>query len=122
MLLSHGTMETHILLTAFLSRLSGTRQISQNPGTLGNRDQLRERLDLHLLHHLVAMRLDRALSRTQYVGNLLVGLAANDEFENFALARRQLRNMSAHAVQLVSLATQYLVMSQGPFNCAKKLL
>ena len=36
-------METHILLTAFLSRLSGTRQISQNPGTLrGVKRLLRE--------------------------------------------------------------------------------
>src|SRR5258705_5673162 len=114
-------MESRILLMNFLSRLPSTRQISQNPGTLGKRHQLREGLDLHLLHHPVAMRLDRALGRTQYDGNLLVGLAANNELEDLPLARRQLRNMGAHDVELVSLSTRYLVVSHGPFNCSKKL-
>ncbi len=69
-------METRFLLMSFLSRLSGTRQISQNPSTLGKGDQLGEGLDLQLLHHPVAMGLDRAFGRAQYVGDLLVGLVS----------------------------------------------
>ena len=86
---------------------------SSDSGPLGKGNQFRERLDLHLLHHPVAMGLDRALSRTQYVGDLLVGLAANDEFEDFSFARRQLRNMSAHDVELVSLATRCLMVAKA---------
>ena len=115
-------METRFLLMSFLSRLSGIRQISQNPSTLGKRDQLREGLDLQLLHYSVAMRLDRAFGRAQYVGDLLVGLAANDKIEDLALARRQRRDMSTHDVKLASLAARCLMVSQSPFNCTKKLL
>src|SRR6266481_1443775 len=115
-------METRFLLMSFLSRLSGTRQISQNPSTLGKGDQLGEGLDLQLLHHPVAMGLDRAFGRAQYVGDLLVGLAANDKIEDLALARRQRRDMSTHDVKLASLATRCLMVSQSPFNCTKQPL
>jgi hypothetical protein len=115
-------METRFLLMSFLSRLSGIRQISQNPSTLGKGDQLGEGLDLQLLHHPVAMGLDRAFGRAQYVGDLLVGLAANDKIEDLALARRQRRDMSTHDVKLASLAARCLMVSQSPFNCTKKLL
>ena len=115
-------METRFLLMSFLSRLSGTRQISQNSGPLGKRNQFGKGLDLQLLHHPVAMGLDRALGRAQYVGNLLVGLAANDKIEDLALARRQRRDMSTHDVKLASLAARCLMVSQSPFNCTKKLL
>src|SRR5439155_3837798 len=104
------------------SRLSGIRQISQNSGPLGKGDQFGKGPHLELFHHSVAMRLDRALGRAQYAGNLLVGLAANDEFEDFALARRQLRNMGTHDIELASLATHYLVVGQSPCDCTKKLL
>jgi len=80
-------MESRILLMNFLSRQPSTRRISQIPARSARENQLREGLDLHLLHHPVAMRLDRALGRTQYDGNLLVGLAANDELEDLPLAR-----------------------------------
>ena len=80
-------METQFLLTDFSTRLSVPDR-SRDSGPLGEGNQFRERLDLHLLHHPVAMGLDRALGRTQYVADLLVGLAANDEFEDFAFARR----------------------------------
>src|ERR1700675_4693826 len=99
-------MRTQILCSIFLS---GTRHISQNSGPLGKGDQLGESLYLHLLHHPVAMGLDRALGRTQYVADLLIGLAANDDFEHFALARRQRRDMRAHRIEPVSLAARCLM-------------
>jgi hypothetical protein len=40
------------------------------------------------------MGLDRAFGRAQRVGDLLVGLAANNQLEDFALARGQFRDMS----------------------------
>jgi hypothetical protein len=42
-------------------RQSGTRHKNADP--LGQRHKFRDRLDLHLLHHLVAMGLDGALGR-----------------------------------------------------------
>jgi hypothetical protein len=56
------------------------------------------------------MGFDRALGRAQHVGDLLVGLAANNQLEDFALARGQFRDMSAHNVQLVLHATRRLMM------------
>ena len=93
-------MRTQILLTTAQFVCPVTGHISQNSGPLGKGNQFGKRLDLQLLHHPVAMGLDRAFGRAQCVGDLLVGLAANDEFEDFALARRQLRDMSANDVQL----------------------
>src|SRR4051794_24879892 len=90
--------------------LSGTGHVSQNAGSLGERDQVREGLDLQPLHHPVAMRLDRAFGRAQYVGGLLVGLAANDEIKDLAFARRQLRDVSMHNVEFASVAAHDLMV------------
>jgi hypothetical protein len=56
-------------------------------------------LDLHFLHHPVAMGLDCPFGGAQRIGDLLVGLAANDEVEDFALARRQCRDMNTDGVR-----------------------
>ena len=63
------------------------------------------------------MCLDRTLGRTQYVADLFVGLAANDEFEDFTFARRQPRDMRTHRVELVSLATRCQMVRQSAFDC-----
>ena len=56
--------------------------------------------DLHFFHHPMAVGLDRALRRTQGVGGLLVGQAANDQLEDLPFARRQARDESANQIQL----------------------
>ena len=55
----------------------------------GKGDKFSQRLNLHLLHHPVAVCLDGALGRAELMGDMLVCLAANDKLENLALARRQ---------------------------------
>src|SRR5712691_2640167 len=60
---------------------------SQHAEPLGNRDRLGNRLDLELLHHRVAVRLDGALRGAEREGDLLVQLAADDEHEDFVLSR-----------------------------------
>ena len=45
-----------------LDRLLAVRCAAQDTGPLGERDQFCKRLDLHLLHHPLAMGLDGALS------------------------------------------------------------
>ena len=68
---------------------------------LGKRYKFRQGLGLHFLHHSVAVGLDGAFGRSQRVGDLLVGIAANDKVEDLPLTRRQSPEAGAHAVQLV---------------------
>src|SRR5580658_4338834 len=101
---------------------AGIRRVAQDTGALGKGDQFREGLDLHLLHHPVAMSLDRSLGCAQNVADLLVGLAANDEIKDFAFARRQRRNSRAHRVELVSLATRCQLVRESSPDRGKKIL
>jgi hypothetical protein len=56
------------------------------------------------------MGFDRAFGRAQRVGDLLVGLAANNQLEDLPLARCQFRDMSANNVQLVLQAARRLMV------------
>ena len=120
-LVSNGTIGTRNLRDR-LGRLSGARHSDQNANPLAKRDKFRQGSDLHFLHHPVAMGLDRAFGRAQRVGDLLVGLAANDMFEDFPLARRQCRDMSANDVQLALQATRRFMMRYSPLNGVKKVV
>jgi len=86
--LSHWTIETQKLFRDSLARLSVIRRTGQNAHPLGKGDKFRQGLDLHFLHHPLAMGLDGAFGCAQSAGDLLVGLAANDKVEDFPLARR----------------------------------
>jgi hypothetical protein len=66
--------------------------------SLGERHKFRQGSDLHFLHHPVAVGFNGPLGRAQRVADLLVGLTANDKLEDFALARRQRREMPANDV------------------------
>src|SRR5262245_12533560 len=61
----------------------------QNAEPLRDRDRLRQRLNLQLLHDGVAVGLDGAQRGAQLERDLLVELAADDQLENLCLARRQ---------------------------------
>ena len=91
-----GTESSHFALPCSSCRIPGV----QDTNPFGKRDKFGQRLNLHLLHHPVAMSFDGAFGRAQFVGDMLVGLAANDKFENLALARRQRRDMCANDVEL----------------------
>jgi hypothetical protein len=69
-----------------LGRLSAVGCAAQDADPLGKGDKFRQRLDLHFLHHPLAVGLDRALGCAQRVADLLVGLTANDKFEDFRAA------------------------------------
>ena len=58
----------------------------------------------------------KIVNLVQRAGDLLVGVAANDKFEDFPLARRQRRDMSANRVQLALQATRYFMTRQSPFD------
>ncbi|MET4036259.1 hypothetical protein ABMB68_007463, partial [Bradyrhizobium sp. RT4a] len=96
--------------------------VVQNADPLGHRNQLGQALSLHLLHHHVAMGLDGALGRSQRVADLLVEFAANDQFENLPLARRQRREASANAVQGALLIAPCLLMCERLLNGAKQFI
>jgi hypothetical protein len=89
-----------------LGSLPGSRRKNADP--LGEGHKFRQGLDLHFLHHPVAMGLNGTFGPAQRAGDLLVGVAANDKFEDFPLARRQCRDMSANHVQLALQATRIL--------------
>ena len=76
--------EHHLLAVVVLARVEDKRA-----GAFSHRDEFGQRSDLGFFHHPLTMRLDGALGRAQRVGDLLVGLAADDQFEDVALARRQ---------------------------------
>ena len=79
-------------------------------------------LDLHFLHHSVAMGLDGPFGTAACAGNLLVGVAANDKFKNFPLTRRQCRDMSANDVQLALQGLRHFMMDNRPLDCLKKII
>ena len=80
-----------------LGRQSGSRR---NAGPLGKRYKFRQRPNLHLLHHPMAMGLDGPFGAAERAGDLLVGVAANDKVENLSLAWRQSPEKGAHASSL----------------------
>jgi len=101
------------MLRDSLGRMSVARH---NADPLGKGDKFRQGLDLHFLHHPVAMGLDRARRAAQRAGHLLVALTTNDKLEDLPLARRQFPNMSANQVQLGRLATRQFMMRYSPLN------
>src|SRR6202000_652207 len=62
---------------------------SQDANPLGDRNQLSQRLHLHLFHDLVAMGLDGAFRSTELYRDLFVDLAANHKFKHLSSAWRQ---------------------------------
>lgn len=103
-----------------LGRQSVSRPKNADP--LGKGDKFRQGSGLHFLHHPLAVGLDRALGCAQRVADLFVGPTANDKFEDFPLARRQSRDMSANHLKLDLSATRYFMTRYSPFDCAKKLV
>ena len=105
-----------------LGGLSAAGRAAQDPSSFSKGNEFSQGLDLHFLHHPVAMGLNGTFGPAQRAGDLLVGVAANDKFEDFPLARRQCRDMSANHVQLALQATRLVVMRNGASNCLKKLV
>src|SRR5262245_13345177 len=62
---------------------------AHDPELLSDQYQLGQRLNLKLLHYVVAMGLDRPLGRPQLVGDLLVEFAAYDQGEDLSLSRSE---------------------------------
>ena len=67
------------------------------------RNQLSERVHLHLLHHPVAMCFHGALGCSQLISDLLVDLSADDQTEDLSLTRCQGRDEPVKAIELASL-------------------
>jgi hypothetical protein len=68
------------LLIDWSGRLSGSPLKDADP--LCKRYEFRQGLDLHFLHHQLAMGFDRALGPTYRTSDLFVGLASNDKFNS----------------------------------------
>jgi len=56
---------------------------------LGYRNRLRERMSPQLLHHCLAVSFDGTLRCAEFMRDLLIELASNDESKNRALPRRE---------------------------------
>src|SRR5437667_5461459 len=69
------------------SRRPALLPLPEQAEALRDRDQFCQRLHFHLLHYLMAMRLDGTLGRSQFMGDLLVELTAHDETEHLAFSR-----------------------------------
>ena len=83
------------------NRLDWRSGSHKNAEPLAKGYKFRQGLDLHLLHHPLAMGLDSTLGTTQRASDLLVAVAANDKVENLPLAWCQSPETGAHAVQFV---------------------
>jgi hypothetical protein len=94
----------------------------QNADPLGQRNKLGQGPNLHLLHHLVAMGLDGPFGRSQRAGDLLVEIAANDQFEDLPLARRQLCETGANALQGPLLIAPCLLIRERLLKGAKQFV
>src|SRR3954454_13754230 len=70
----------------------------------------------------MAMRLDGTLGRSQFMGDLLVELAAHDETEHLAFARSKNCNQRLHLLDLVPLAACRRVTRQSALDDAEQLL
>src|SRR5437868_8827348 len=120
LLLSNGTITAAKMLRNWLGCLSATRHTARDADTFGKGDEFSQRLNLHFLHDPVAVSLDRALRGTQRSSGMLVGLAANNEFEDFPLAWRQFGEVSANHVQPDLPVTRHFMTRYSPFDCSKK--
>jgi len=69
----------------------GSPPARQDPHPFDQAGELRQRLDVHLVHHPGAVDLDRLQRRAELVGGLLVEPSGDDAVEDLALARRQAR-------------------------------
>jgi hypothetical protein len=83
-LLSHGTIGVRKLLKELTRPSVGCPTHRPRRRPLGKGDEFRYGSDLHFLHHPVAVGFDSTFGCTQRVREVLVGLAANDEFEDLA--------------------------------------
>src|SRR6185436_15893765 len=79
-------------------------------------NQFGKRSHLHLLHHLVAMRLHGALGCSQFMGDLLVDLAADDQIENLSFPGRQGRYKPAKGIEFVPLMVRGLIARHGALD------
>jgi hypothetical protein len=95
-------------------RASASRHKNTDP--LGKRNKLHQGSDLHFLHHALAVGFDCAFGRAPRVGGVLVGHAANDEFEDLPFARLQFPDTTASHVQLALRTTCRFMMRNGPFT------
>src|SRR5829696_7654697 len=85
-----SSQDLHIVLTCKIVRQpnavaeyrSGIAARIQHAKPFRVRNQFGERMNLHLLHHLVAMRFHRSLGRSQLKSDLLVDLATDDQIKN----------------------------------------
>ena len=68
------------------------------------------------------MGLDGALGAAQRAGDLLVGVAANDKFEDLPLARRQCPDAGANDVHFVLQIAEGSVVRESLFDRAKEVV
>src|SRR5216110_651152 len=94
--------------------------LSEHAEALRDRDQFCQRLHFHLLHYLMAMRLDGTLGRSQFMGDLLVELAAHDETEHLAFARSKNCHQRLHLLDLVPFAARRRVTRQRALDDAEQ--
>lgn len=84
--------------------------------------QLGQRARLHFLHDARPVDLHGALTDTEFVGNDLVRLARDDEFQHFFFAFRQFVDALANATLLLPLGRLFLRCAQRVVDAVQQLL
>jgi hypothetical protein len=87
-----------------------------------NGDEFRKGLNLHLLHHSMAMSFDGSYRCPQLVCDLLVDLASNDKVENLSFPRGQKPYQASETIQLAKLTSPGLLKSERAFDGADELI
>ncbi len=98
------------------------RRAVQNANPFSKGDKFWQGLDLHFLHHPMAVGLDRARRGSEFIRDLLVDPASHHQIEYLPLARRQSRDMSASHLKLELPATRHFMTRDSPFDCVKKVV
>ena len=76
-----------VLLAEAIDRLRPSRR---NAELIGHSHQIDQRSRSHLAHHVAAMDLHGHLTQLEFVGNLFVQAASDDEGQDFLFAWRRL--------------------------------
>ena len=103
--------------TQKLVRLSGTRR---NANPLGNGYKLRQGLDLHLLHHIVAVGFDGAFGAANRPSDLLVRFAANDQARRLPARVASIGRLRARTLSSLSFRSRNVLWCAKACSIARK--
>jgi hypothetical protein len=86
---------------------------ANQPYSFGEQNQFRKRLDLQLLHDVLAVPFDRAFGTAKLGSNVSIQLSANNQTEHLALGRGQGIDSGMHCIKPVTSAAILAITRDG---------